>query len=211
MHIIAIRHAETQWNINRIVQGKLDSPITDRGFRQIDSLLAAIKNYPISRIISSPAGRACTTAQILAEHFGCELEINENLREQNLGLLEGLSFEQAQYIYPDISSRVLAGEPTIAAPEGESAIEVAQRILAYLQFLTTKLLVTNSHNETLCCVTHGFALQALIWKLKGGDLDTETTKYAHRNCSYSLIDIEGKQIEVVNWGIATHLLTVAEL
>ncbi|MDC9622087.1 histidine phosphatase family protein [Xenorhabdus sp. XENO-7] len=200
MRIIAVRHAETQWNLDRIIQGHLDSPVTEKGFRQIASLLKEIKNFPITRVISSPAGRACTTAQILATHFGCQLETDENLHEQNFGLLEGLSFEQAQNCYPAITSRLFTGEPTIAAPEGESAIQVVQRIMAYLQRLAV-----NNHDKTLCLVTHGLTLQALIWILKGGKLQEETRQYAHQNCSYSVIDITEEYIEVVNWGIATHL------
>ncbi|MDX7998913.1 histidine phosphatase family protein [Xenorhabdus sp. Reich] len=50
MRIIAVRHAETQWNIDGIIQGRLDSPVTEKGFRQIDSLLAAIKNFPIRKV-----------------------------------------------------------------------------------------------------------------------------------------------------------------
>ncbi|OTA16221.1 phosphoglycerate mutase [Xenorhabdus vietnamensis] len=101
----------------------------------------------------------------------------------------------------------------IAAPEGESANDVAQRMLSYLQFLATNDLSTSScsiksHDKMLCLVTHGFALQSLIWQLKGGHLHEETKKYAHLNCSYSVIDIKDKNIEVVNWGVATHLLNI---
>ncbi|WP_446471187.1 histidine phosphatase family protein [Xenorhabdus stockiae] len=201
MRIIAIRHAETQWNIERILQGRLDSPVTENGFRQINSLLSAIKDFPISKVISSSSGRACTTGQVLADYFGCGMEINENLCEQNFGILEGLPFEQADYHYPDITSRLFAGDPTVTIPEGESTIEVAQRAISYIQNLAT-----SNSNDTVCLVTHGRTLQSLLWQLKGGNLQEETTRYSHQNCSYSVIDVKNERIHVVRWGVATHLL-----
>ncbi|PHM36430.1 histidine phosphatase family protein [Xenorhabdus innexi] len=203
MRIIAIRHAETQWNIERTLQGRLDSPVTEKGFRQINSLLTAIKDFPISKIVSSPSGRAITTGQVLAEYFRCQLEINENLYEQNFGVLEGLSFEQAEYHYPDVTSRVFAGDPTITIPEGESAIEVAQRAVSYIQNLAK-----NSSNDTVCLITHGRTLQSILWQIKGANLQEATTQYNHPNCSYSVIDAKNEQIRVVRWGIATHLLEI---
>ncbi|PHM54503.1 histidine phosphatase family protein [Xenorhabdus sp. KK7.4] len=201
MRIIAIRHAETQWNIERILQGRLDSPVTENGFRQINSLLSAIKDFPISKVISSSSGRACTTGQVLADYFGCGMEINENLCEQNFGILEGLPFEQADYHYPDITSRLFAGDPTVTIPEGESTIEVAQRAISYIQSLAT-----NNSNDTVCLVTHGRTLQYLLWQLKGGNLQEKTTLYSHQNCSYSVIEVKNERIHVVRWGVATHLL-----
>ena len=56
MRFIIARHAETQWNKNKIIQGKLDSPINDRGYKQIKELVNSIKELNISRILSF---RAC--------------------------------------------------------------------------------------------------------------------------------------------------------
>ncbi|MEX0447123.1 histidine phosphatase family protein [Xenorhabdus sp. SGI246] len=89
--------------------------------------------------------------------------------------------------------------PTIVIPEGESAIEVAQRDISYMQSL-----VMNSRDKIVCLITHDRIQQSLIWQLKEDNLREDTTQYHRQNCSYSVFDITKKHISVVYWGVATH-------
>ncbi|WP_431224260.1 histidine phosphatase family protein [Serratia sp. L9] len=161
MRFIVIRHAESQWNREGIIQGQLDSPVTPQGHRQIAALMVALKEMPFSQIFSSPSGRAMTTAQALASQGQCALSSDVRLHEQHFGCLQGQPYHQAMRSHPDIIPRIFAGEPAASAPEGESAFDVAQRLSAFF------LSFPSSLRGTFGVVTHGHALQALIWQLKG--------------------------------------------
>lgn len=199
MRFIVIRHAESQWNREGIIQGQLDSPITSQGHRQIAALMVALKETPFSQIFSSPSGRAMTTAQALATHSQCAVSSDVRLHEQHFGCLQGQSYHQAMRSHHDIVSRIFAGEPAVSAPQGESACAVAQRMLDFF------LSFPSSLRSTFGVVTHGHALQSLIWQLKGGEWLDDTSRYDHPNCGYSVIEVENGRLQLQSWGVATHL------
>ncbi len=199
MRFIVIRHAESQWNREGIIQGQLDSPITQQGQQQIAALIVALKEMPFSQIFSSPSGRAMTTAQALATHCQCMVSSDTRLHEQHFGCLQGLPYHQAMRSHHDIISRIFAGEPAASVPEGESAFDVAQRMLAFF------LSFPSSLRGTFGVVTHGHALQALVWQLKGGDWMDDASRYDHPNCGYSVIEVGNGRLQLQSWGVATHL------
>lgn len=84
MKLILVRHAETEWNLEGIIQGHSDSPLTCRGLRETSVLLAAFSasEYQIERVYASPLGRAWQMGQSLAEHFHCSLTAEPALKEQ---------------------------------------------------------------------------------------------------------------------------------
>lgn len=140
-----------------------------------------------------------TTAQALATHNQCAVSSDVRLIEQHFGRLQGQPYHQAMRNHHDTISRIFAGEPAASAPEGESAFDVAQRMLAFfLSFPPTT-------RGTFGVVTHGHALQALIWRLKGGDWMDDTSRYGHPNCGYSVIEVGNGQLQLQSWGVATHL------
>lgn len=83
----------------------------------------------------------------------------------------------------------------------ENAYEVARRLMACLSDLAV-----DGQNQTLGVVTHGHALQALIWWLKGADPQEDLRRYGHRNCGYAMLDATASGFNLLNWGVATHLL-----
>lgn len=199
MRFIVIRHAESQWNREGIIQGQLDSPVTQQGYRQIAALMVALKETPFNQVFSSPSGRAMTTAQALATHSQCAVSSDTRLHEQHFGCFQGLPYHQAMRNHHDIISRIFAGEPAASAPGGESVFDVAQRLFAFF------LSFPSSARGTFGVVTHGHALQALIWCLKGGNGIEDTSQYGHPNCGYSIIEVGNGQLQLQSWGVATHL------
>jgi broad specificity phosphatase PhoE len=59
------RHAETEWNVQRRRQGRLDSPLTAAGVAQTHRRAAALKPMAIDAIFARPLGRTVATARIL--------------------------------------------------------------------------------------------------------------------------------------------------
>jgi len=201
MRFIVLRHAESEWNRSGIIQGRSDSPLTEEGQRQIAALGARLQMLSLTLLVSSPAGRACATAETLAQRCGCAVQTDERLQEQDFGRLEGLSFAQAMRDYPEATQCIFAGKAEASAPGGENAYEVAWRMMACLSDLAV-----DGQNQTLGVVTHGHALQALIWWLKGADPQEDLHRYAHRNCGYAMLDVTAAGFNLLNWGVATHLL-----
>lgn len=69
-----IRHGRTQYNIDKLIQGRLDNPLTKQGENDAKIVADLIKehNLEFDIIISSPLSRALSTANIVRN------EINHN-------------------------------------------------------------------------------------------------------------------------------------
>ena len=61
-----VRHGETEWNTQDILQGHLDSALTERGLAQARELVDRFRGVEFTAIFSSDVTRAQRTAQIIA-------------------------------------------------------------------------------------------------------------------------------------------------
>jgi probable phosphoglycerate mutase len=81
--------------------------------------------------VSSPAGRARQTARAIAQVMpGAAVEIDDRWAEADVGIAEGLSFDELGVIAPDLAARLANGEAAIDWPGGESADALAERVSA---------------------------------------------------------------------------------
>ena len=93
--IYLIRHGESEANRDKIAQGWLDSPLSELGRKQARNLQKELPdNY--DRVYSSPLLRAKETALLglgISEENE-RIEFMDDLREINIGLLEGVHFAE---------------------------------------------------------------------------------------------------------------------
>ena len=80
--IIAIRHGETEWNVDTRIQGHLDIPLSATGRWQAERLAQALSEDPIDVIYASDLTRAWETAQYVAKTHGITVTAEEGLRER---------------------------------------------------------------------------------------------------------------------------------
>lgn len=85
-----VRHGETDWNLNRRVQGHTDIPLNATGRAQAEAAQAVMAGLPVDRIVSSTLGRAVETAEILNRRLRLPHDREELLRERHFGAFEGL-------------------------------------------------------------------------------------------------------------------------
>ncbi len=149
-----VRHGETEWNRAGRMQGGLDSPLTERGrdqARQVGLLLRGLIDDPSAcTMIVSPLGRARQTAGIIAEAMGIPAErfaVNLLVREVTWGDWNGLTREEIIAADPEHWQRFREQHWTVAAPGGESWVEMSERARQWLE--QVKAL------ETVLLVSHG--------------------------------------------------------
>ena len=90
--ILAARHPRPAMSA-RVCYGRLDVPLAEPAERGADALEAAVNQElgagPLTRIVSSPQGRALSVAQALAPRYGARLHTDDRLREMDFGVWEG--------------------------------------------------------------------------------------------------------------------------
>lgn len=137
MTILLVRHGETEWNLQRRFQGRLDSPLTERGVAQASAIgrfLAALPVAASASLVASPQGRARRTAEIISEALGsiAPLRVDERLREHSLGSWDGLTYNELEARFPHIFEGEDRHDWYFRAPNGESYAALAARIGEWL-------------------------------------------------------------------------------
>lgn len=84
-----VRHGETEFNVQRIVQGNSDSPLTEKGIEQVSATREDLKGIDFDAIFSSDLPRAQHTADILRLDKEILIQTSELLRERNYGRFDG--------------------------------------------------------------------------------------------------------------------------
>lgn len=100
-HVVIIRHGQSQGNAEGRFGGHTDTPLSPQGHRQAQATAKALASENFAVIYSSDLTRAIETAAPLAKLSGAPLETTESLRERSVGVMEGLTFEEAAEQHPE--------------------------------------------------------------------------------------------------------------
>ena len=132
--IYLVRHGQTEFNRERRIQGHVDSPLTTLGLRQAEAvghLLRDLIRDPVGwRIVSSPLGRARSTAEIISARLGgLPVELDDRLKEISWGAYDGRLRSELEAEHPETFGRT---GWAFDAGSGETYEDVAARVGAWL-------------------------------------------------------------------------------
>ncbi len=148
--ILLVRHGETDWNVERRVQGHSDTPLNETGRGQARALAAELAGEQIDAVYSSDLLRAHETARIIAEQRGLDVTAIRDLRERHFGTWEGLTDDEIYARYPQVHDGAPWGD-------AETQEEMARRVLGAL------LRIAESHpNARVLVVSHGGPLRRVL-------------------------------------------------
>ncbi len=147
-YLYLVRHGETDWNLQRRIQGSTDIPLNDTGRAQAARTGALLSRRHWDAILSSPLSRAFETAAIIAERTGlAEPEAFEEIVERAYGDAEGLTDAELSRRFP----------PGSMVPGRESREEVAARVIPAL------VRVAERHpGKHLIITTHGGVIRTVL-------------------------------------------------
>lgn len=156
--ITLIRHGETIWNKQNLLQGEKDIPLSDRGIKQAHEMANYFKNTSFHFVGASPLQRTQQTASIIAQELGVPLRTLTSLRPRSYGPWEGKKIEEIREQNKALFlllSRCSKEEVFLNAPleSIESYHTVSQRVLpAISQIQHDALLITHSGVITSLCL-----------------------------------------------------------
>jgi probable phosphoglycerate mutase len=133
--IYLVRHGETEWNVARRMQGRMESRLTALGRRQAAAmarlLAELVKRDPPARwrLVSSPLGRARETAEAISARLELPVEIDERLSEIAFGEWEGRLRDEVSPQHPELFA---SRDWLVSPPGGETYEEVWARASGWL-------------------------------------------------------------------------------
>lgn len=165
LHLMLVRHGETEWNVQRRYQGQSDVPLSEIGNQQAESIAGRLAGQEIDAIYASDLKRAWQTAQVIAAQIGLDVISEPRLRELKFGILEGLTFEEAEEKYPEMITAWL--DDFNNTPERAETIDMFNaRIVSLLDDLKVK------HDEqVVLLVGHGGSLSEILRAVLGLSLE----------------------------------------
>ena len=99
--VLFIRHGQTDFNIERRLQGAMPVPLNDCGISQSYALAEYMQTISIDAIFTSPRSRAKETAQIIGDILHQSVQEDERLAEIAFGEFEGFTFAEVAERFPD--------------------------------------------------------------------------------------------------------------
>ncbi|WP_030970518.1 bifunctional RNase H/acid phosphatase [Streptomyces sp. NRRL S-1824] len=156
---VLLRHGETALTPEKRFSGSggSDPELSAAGRHQAERVAESLAaRGTIQEIISSPLRRCRETAATVGARLGLPVQIEEGLRETDFGAWEGLTFAEVRERYgPDLDAW-LASTRTPPTGGGESFAEVARRVSATRDRLTTR-----HAGRTVLLVTHVTPIKTL--------------------------------------------------
>ncbi len=160
--ILTLRHAHTQYNVEKRYAGSIDIPINEKGIQDSRVAAKSIASLAIDVIISSNLKRAYQTAEILS---GGKIPIVKSKRcaERNFGILEGRTWDDAQKMDPPILFIAVGNDSHSVNPQGGEHFEdLWQRAKGFRNFIFQRYT-----GKTILVVSHGVFLQMFHGVLRG--------------------------------------------
>lgn len=152
--VLLVRHGQSQGNAEGRFGGHTATPLSARGRRQAEATAQALSSEHPSAIYSSDLPRAVETARPLSQLTNLEMQITEAFRERSVGVMEGLTFEEAAERHPEQYAALIRRDFEHVLLGGESyrqMLDRASRELdrAILQHRGGRIVVF-SHTGTIC-------------------------------------------------------------
>ena len=172
------RHGQTIWNKQKRVQGRLDSALTPEGIEAVREWahFLATPRWNWARIIASPAPRARATAQLINEQLHVEIQEEDDLREQDWGIWEGLSWAEIHTNSAKELEKQIKKGWAFRPPQGESRSEVCSRARSALRFYGREL-----SGKQILVVTHQGVIKSLIYSIEKRQFLPEEPKLIDKN------------------------------
>ncbi|MCG6155666.1 histidine phosphatase family protein [Rubinisphaera margarita] len=126
--IFLVRPGQTDYDCQHRVQGSLDLPLNEDGFREVESLIDCLGDREIDLILTGPSDPSYGTAQILSEKLDVPLKSTELLRNLNQGLWEGLEIDEVRRKFPTIYKHWEDAPNEVLIPNAEPIQEALKRI-----------------------------------------------------------------------------------
>ena len=184
-HLGLLRHGQTDWNINFLLQGVTDIPMNQTGIEQVKLAAQAIRAEDWDVVLTSPLSRARQTAEIIASQHGyTEIIEQELLIERSVGEAEGLSHEQWRAKYSNLD----------VIPGGESRTQLAERSMLLLETISQELA-----GKRVLAISHGALIRALIAIASNNELPRDGERLG--NASLNVVKHIDNSWQVVNYSL----------
>lgn len=186
-----VRHGQTDWNAQELLQGQVNTSLNDTGRQQAHEIATILKNIHFDEIFSSDLDRAVQTTEIIAKERNLAIKTAQALREKSYGSYEGRLRKEVQ---EELKGLFEAWEKLPNDDEkmkfkmykdGESDAEAAERFIRHLREIAVAY-----PGKTILVASHGGVMRYLLIKL-GWASYNEMGSHGIKNTGYIKVESDG--------------------
>ncbi|MBA2559732.1 MAG: histidine phosphatase family protein [Propionibacteriales bacterium] len=181
--LVLLRHGRTEWNRTGRAQGHADVLLDEVGRDQAQNAATQLATYEPAFVWSSDLSRARETAEQIVALTGHDIVFDKRLREYDVGVRQGLTFEEFEEQFPELFARLRAGQH-VDVPGAESDDEVAERMTSVLQAAARAL----GDQETGVVVGHGASLRTGMLAFFDAPAELRDMIAGMANCAWAVLE-----------------------
>jgi broad specificity phosphatase PhoE len=155
-----MRHAPTEWNRDKRLQGQRDSPLLPESETLARNWGRRLRSMGWERILASDLGRARRTAELVNGTLNLPLEVDARLREIDWGRWTGLRLDDLAAVAPERFSSLDSEGWAFRPPGGEDRLEAWRRSSEALRDAGKRW-----PGRRILVVTHFGVIKCLIYRL----------------------------------------------
>ena len=165
MRLLLVRHAESQGNLERRLQGRREFPLTMRGVAQAHALAERLVSLPLSAVYSSPVGRAMQTAEVIAAKACLDVISEPRLEEYDFGdAVSGLTWQEIRENEPAIVEAFRSDRAYFPAyPGSEGLVAFQGRVRAAMHDIAER----HDGRESVAVITHAGPITLFLMDVLG--------------------------------------------
>ncbi len=191
MYLYLVRHGQSTGNQQQLFFGVRDYPLTDLGREQAKQAADKLREVEFTRCVASDLSRAWDTAMICAEGRPAVPEACPALREQDMGALEGLTWDAAAARFGGHIDALLSDWLHTTPSEGEAPSHMLRRVADCVDRLLDR------GEDTLVVAHNGSLSLILLYLGLAGEQDLLRPDWFFRHGCYSALHLEGDRAELV--------------
>lgn len=167
-HLIVIRSASTDYELQGRVRGSLDIPPCPEGLAAVGGIADGLAAASVDAVYAAPTACGMETARVVGRRFGVVAKPLDDLANIDLGLWQGKLVDELRRLQPRVHRQWQEDPWSVAPPEGELLEEARNRVETALDRICKR------HPTGRVAVVVPFPLDSLVrWLVAGeplGDL-----------------------------------------
>lgn len=178
MNILVTRHGETDWNLLKKIQGRIDNDLNEKGKNQARETKEKLNDEKIDLIICSPLKRTRQTAEIINEGRNIEIIYDEDIIERDFGEFEGCDVSELDKVdfwnpLNDFSSK-----------NAENVDDLFKRVNSFLEKIKKKY-----PDKRILIVTHGGVSIPIYCYFNEIDCNKKLYHFSLKNCEVASYEL----------------------
>jgi len=160
-----IRHGQVTGHQHPRYNGQRDVPLTDIGLNQYHLLKERLADAPLSACYTSDLSRCAIGAKIICDRVGIEPVPRCELRELDIGVWEGLTWEEITRRWPQEWQARLNDLVNYRVPQGENLLDLQARVMPVITEI-----VQRHQGEEIVVTAHGGVNRIVLLNAIGAPL-----------------------------------------